>query len=94
MRNQVISVTEFKAKCLGLFDQIDQEGGTVTITKRGRPLAMVAPVKKTPRKSSANILAAKGRIVGDIVNFDNTDFEDVERKRELLKIFSRKNGKR
>jgi antitoxin (DNA-binding transcriptional repressor) of toxin-antitoxin stability system len=77
MKHQIISVTEFKAKCLAFFDQIDQEGGTVTVTKRGRPLATVARVKRKPFKSSEGILAGKVKIVGDIVNADFADLYDV-----------------
>ena len=46
MNSRVVSVTEFKAKCLALLDEIDHQGGTITVTKRGRPMAMVGPVRK------------------------------------------------
>jgi prevent-host-death family protein len=77
MKHQIVSVTEFKAKCLALLNQIAEEGGTVTVTKRGRPLATVARAKRKPFKSSEGILAGKGRIVGDIVNADFSDLYDV-----------------
>jgi antitoxin (DNA-binding transcriptional repressor) of toxin-antitoxin stability system len=77
MRNQVMSVTEFKAKCLALFDQIDQEGGTITVTKRGKPFVTVGPAKKKPFKSSEGALMGKGRIIGDIVNSDTSDLYDA-----------------
>ena len=47
MKSRVVSATEFKAKCLALLDEIDHQGGTVTVTKRGRPMAMVGPVRNT-----------------------------------------------
>jgi prevent-host-death family protein len=77
MKHQTVTATEFKAKCLALLNQIDEEGGTVTVTKRGRPLATVAPAKKKPFRSSEGILAGKVRIVGDIVNADFSDLYDV-----------------
>ena len=77
MKHETISVTEFKAKCLALFDQIDQEGGTLTVTKRGRPVATIGPVKRKPFKSSEGILAGKVKIVGDIVNADFSDLWEV-----------------
>jgi prevent-host-death family protein len=77
MKHQIVSVTEFKAKCLSLLSQIDEEGGTVTVTKRGRPLATVAPAKKKPFRSSEGILAGKVKIIGDIVNLDNEDLWEV-----------------
>lgn len=77
MKHETISVTEFKAKCLALFDQIDQEGGTLTVTRRGRPLATIGPVKRKPFKSSEGILAGKVKIIGDIVNADYSDLWEV-----------------
>jgi prevent-host-death family protein len=77
MKHQIVSATEFKAKCLALMDQIAHEGGTVTVTKRGRPLATVGPVKRKPFKSSEGILAGKVKIIGDIVNLDNSDLYEV-----------------
>jgi prevent-host-death family protein len=60
MNSRVVSVTEFKAKCLALLDEIDHQGGTFTVTKRGRPMAMVGPVGKRRRwKSSEGLWAGK-----------------------------------
>ena len=55
----VVNATEFKAKCLALLDQVDAEGGTITITKRGRPVAVVGPVRKERSKSPAGMWAGK-----------------------------------
>ena len=41
MKTRVVSATEFKAKCLALLDEIGHTGGTITVTKRGRPMATV-----------------------------------------------------
>ena len=43
MESRVVSATEFKAKCLALMDEIGRKGGTITVTKRGRPMATVRP---------------------------------------------------
>jgi antitoxin (DNA-binding transcriptional repressor) of toxin-antitoxin stability system len=77
MKHQVVSVTEFKAKCIGLLNQIAEEGGTVTVTKRGKPMATVERAKRKPFRSSEGILAGKVRIVGDIVNADPSDLWEV-----------------
>jgi antitoxin (DNA-binding transcriptional repressor) of toxin-antitoxin stability system len=77
MKHQTVSVTEFKAKCLALLEQIGQEGGTLTVTKRGRPLATVGPAKRRPFRSSEGILAGKIKIVGDLDKIDNSDRWDV-----------------
>ncbi len=40
-----IGVGEFKARCLGLLDELHQEGGQIILTKRGRPIAQILPVE-------------------------------------------------
>ena len=61
MKTRVIGATEFKAKCLALLDEIDEHGGTITVTKRGRPVATVSAAKKPKWKSPAGILAGQGQ---------------------------------
>ena len=59
MKDRVVSATEFKAKCLAYLDQIEESGGPITITRRGKPVAVLGPVKKKAWKSPANRLAGK-----------------------------------
>jgi prevent-host-death family protein len=40
-----IPAGEFKAKCLALLDEVFETGQSVVVTKRGRPVARVSPVK-------------------------------------------------
>ena len=80
MRNRVIAATEFKAKCLALLDEIEEHGGTITVTKRGRPVASMSSAKKPAFKSTAGILAGKIKITGDIVNFDTSELWDALRR--------------
>jgi prevent-host-death family protein len=39
-----IAATEFKARCLKLIDQVHDTGKALTITKRGKPVAVLQPV--------------------------------------------------
>ena len=73
MKTRLIGATEFKAKCLALLDEIEEEGDTITVTKRGRPVATIGPVKKQAWKSPKGILAGKVKITGDIVNVDTSE---------------------
>jgi len=73
MKDHTVSATEFKAKCLAYLDEIEQHGGPITITRRGRPVAVLGPAKRTAWKSPRNSLAGKVRIVGDIVNLDTSN---------------------
>ena len=59
MKNRVIAATEFKAKCLALLDEIEEQGGTITVTKRGRPVATVSAPKKPAWKSPAGMTAGQ-----------------------------------
>jgi prevent-host-death family protein len=73
-------VTEFKSKCLALIDEIEQRGGTITITRRGRPVAVLDRAKSKAWKSPKNSLAGKVQIVGDIVNTDTSILWDCLRE--------------
>ena len=68
MKQRLVSATEFKAKCLAILDDIDRHGGTITVTKRGRPVATLGPAKKQIWKSPMGVLEGKIEILGDIVN--------------------------
>ena len=85
MKHRLISATEFKANCLALLDEVEDQGGSITVTKRGRPVATVVPVKKQPWKSPKGILQGKVKIIGDIVNFDTADLWDAIRTVEQAK---------
>jgi len=80
MKSRVIAATEFKAKCLALLDEIEEQGGTITVTKRGRPVATISRAKKPAWKSSAGILAGKVEITRDIVNFDTSELWEALRR--------------
>jgi prevent-host-death family protein len=78
MQNRVVSATEFKAKCLALLDEVDEHGGWITVTKRGRPVATVGPArKKKAWKSPEGAWAGKVKIIGDIVNMDTSHLWNV-----------------
>lgn len=43
-RETTIPAGEFKAKCLAILDQVQAGRGSVTVTKRGKPVARVVPI--------------------------------------------------
>lgn len=61
-----MSAADFKARCLELMDGVEQTGRTVVVTKRGRAVAMLAPLR-TRRGSGYGFMAGRIRITGDIV---------------------------
>ncbi|PYR54516.1 MAG: prevent-host-death protein [Acidobacteria bacterium] len=46
----VVTASEFKAKCLALFDRVRDRGETIVITKRGKVVARVLPPADTDEK--------------------------------------------
>jgi len=82
MKHQVVNLTEFKAKCLALLDGIRERGGTITITKRGRPLASVGPVPRSAWKSPEGVWAGKVMIVDDLLAADTSVLWEVLRQRK------------
>ena len=77
MTNRLVSATEFKANCLALLDEVQRLGGTITVTKRGHPVAVVGPVKKAPWKSPEGAWSGKIEFGHDIANHDTSSLWDV-----------------
>lgn len=63
---QTISASQFKARCLGLMDQVAATGEVLGITKNGRPVAELHPCPR-PRRPSPFGLHPGVEIQGDIL---------------------------
>ena len=61
-----IKASEFKVRCLQLMDEVAAKGETITITKNGRAVAELGPVKDKPA-SLFGAHAGQIEILGDIV---------------------------
>jgi prevent-host-death family protein len=57
----------FKARCLELMDDVASTGREVVITKRGRPVARLAPVVAARKVDIYGCMAGSVTVVGDIV---------------------------
>lgn len=79
---RILNVTEFKAKCLSCLKEIEETGATITITRRGRNIAVVGPAKRHALKSLAGRFKGRMRISGDIVKANTAGRWDVVRSRE------------
>lgn len=44
MTDKTISATELKAHCARVIDEVARHRGSVLVTRRGRPVAMLVPV--------------------------------------------------
>ena len=63
----LIAAGKFKARCLGIMDDVKRNHETVTITKRGKAVARLVPVGEEPTKPAFGFLEGHVRIKGDIV---------------------------
>jgi antitoxin (DNA-binding transcriptional repressor) of toxin-antitoxin stability system len=81
MEHRVVSATEFKAKCLSLLDDMENNAATITITRRGKPVAILSPPPNAGWKTLRGALAKKVRVRGDIVS-DLADLWDVDQQAE------------
>lgn len=66
---KMIGAAEFKAHCLRILDEVQRSGESVTITKRGKPVAEVKPVQdpKQPLKP------LRGMLRSDRYRYDDPD---------------------
>lgn len=63
-----IAISEFKATCLAVLEEVRRTGHPVLITKRGQPIAEIVPASRPAEdKRRLGSFAGTGRIVGDIV---------------------------
>ena len=62
-----ISAAEFKATCLDLMDEVDRTGTPIVVTKRGRAVAQLAPVR-TRVRSAFGLLKDRIIVRGNIID--------------------------
>ena len=66
---QEVAISEFKAKCLALLDEVDKTKVSLRVTRRGRPIAEVIPA--SPNMEERNWLGSMSdsmEIAGDVVS--------------------------
>jgi antitoxin (DNA-binding transcriptional repressor) of toxin-antitoxin stability system len=57
----------FKARCLSVMDDVQASGEPVVITKRGKPVVKLVPIRKD-NSDIFGFMAGEFEIVGDIVS--------------------------
>jgi prevent-host-death family protein len=79
---QTISATKFKAQCLAILDEVATTGETVTILKRGTPVAQLVPPTPTtaqyPQHELFGTVALRGDVVEPVLPADAWDAERGE----------------
>jgi len=71
---RTMQATEFKAKCLGVMDEVARTGESVTVTKRGRAVVRITPVVQRP-DTLRGFLQGSIRSIGDVVAPIGADWE-------------------
>jgi prevent-host-death family protein len=64
IKEETISASEFKAKCLKILDRLGPEG--ITVTKRGRPVARVVPAAGVDNSKLIGSMKGKIKVRGNI----------------------------
>lgn len=62
-----ITAAEFKATCLELMDVVERTGASIVVTKRGRAVARLGPIRAKPR-SAFGLLKGRIAIRGNIID--------------------------
>lgn len=66
---ETISASKFKATCLGVLEKVRKTGRPVVVTKFGKPIAEVTPVRESkPARKWIGAMVGTGRILGDLVS--------------------------
>ena len=74
---EVYKATEFKAKCLKIMDEVAESGERVLITKHGKPVAELVPIREKP-KSLYGVHKDNIKIIGDIISPIDVEWEDLK----------------
>lgn len=76
-----IAISEFKAKCLALVDQVNKTKTPLRVTRRGKPVADVVPIQPEKQPHWFGSMEGTGKILGDLIE-PVVDPEDWEALRD------------
>ena len=79
MSKRIVTATEFRTRCLALLDDVEERGETITIVRRGKPVATFGPVTR-PAGPLEGIWADKRRELELMVEKDTAGLWNVDRK--------------
>ena len=73
-----VPISEFKAKCLALLEEVRRTRRPIRITRHGKPVAQVVPPEPVvDRAKWIGSMKGKIKIIGDIISpaFDRDEWE-------------------
>ena len=65
MHSQQVSKTEFKARALELFRQVEATGEPIVVTDHGKPALEIRPYRAAARRNALDVLR------GSVLRFDD-----------------------
>lgn len=68
-----VAISEFKAKCLALLDQVQKTKQSIRVTRFGKPIAEVVPPSPLPVAEWMGSMKHRIEILGDIVSPANEE---------------------
>lgn len=68
-----VAISEFKAKCLDLLDQVQKTKKPIRITRHGKPVAEVVPPSPTAPADWMGSMKESIEILGDIISPANEE---------------------
>jgi prevent-host-death family protein len=63
-----VAISEFKAKCLALIDEVGKTKQPLRVTRRGKPVAEIVPPTPKQERNLLGFMKGRGKILGDIVS--------------------------
>ena len=76
MSVETVNASTFKARCLGLLDQVAETGREIVVTKRGKPVARVVPVEAPPSlRGSVEFLVSDEELIAPLGETWNAEIE-------------------
>lgn len=66
-KKRTMAAAAFKAQCLAVLDRVEETGETVVVTRRGRAVAEVVPVRRSKTRSLKGSVRTNFDVVGPIL---------------------------
>lgn len=72
-----VAISEFKAKCLAILDEVQKTKQPILVTRRGSPVAEVGPPAPNNNRDWIGSMKGKSKILGDIISpaSDESDWD-------------------
>ena len=75
---KTVIISDFKARCTAIIDEVNRSKDSVVITRRGKPVAVLEPYgREEAKRRLGNI--GRMKLNGDIVHADFPDDWEVNR---------------